>query len=289
MTEVAIEFEGVKYVYPDGTVALDEISLKILKGERVAIMGPNGAGKSTMVMLMNGLYTPASGNVKISGVPLNMRSAHEVRRRVGVVFQNPDDQLFCPTLWEDVAFGPLNMGLPKEEVKQRVREALEIVHLEGYEDKAPHHLSVGEKKRAAIAAVLAMKPEILVLDEPTINLDPGSRRELIEFLNKLHDTQGITLVLVTHDVNLAPMLVDRIYLLSKGKIVMEGLTHEIFSNPKLLSEANLELPVIAFFFKCLKERGYANLVNVFPLTVEEAVSGVLNIIKSEKPKKELKP
>lgn len=289
MTEVAIELEGVKYIYPDGTVALDEISLKILKGERVAILGPNGAGKSTMVMLMNGLYTPASGNVKISGVPLNRKSVHEIRRRVGVVFQNPDDQLFCPTLWEDVAFGPLNMGLSKEEVKQRVREALEIVHLEGYEDKAPHHLSIGEKKRAAIAAVLAMKPEILVLDEPTTNLDPRSSRELIEFLNKLHDTQGVTLVLATHDVNLAPMLADRAYLLSKGKILMEGLTHEIFSNPKLLSEVNLELPVIAFFFKCLKERGYANLVNVFPLTVEEAVSGVLNIIKSEKPKKELKP
>lgn len=281
MTEVAIELEGVKYAYPDGTVALDEISLKILKGERVAILGPNGAGKSTMVMLMNGLYTPTNGSIKISDVPLSRKSVPEIRRRVGVVFQNPDDQLFCPTLWEDLAFGPLNMGLPKEEVKQRVREALETVHLEGYENKAPHHLSIGEKKRAAIASVLAMKPEILVLDEPTANLDPGSSRELTAFLNKLHDTQEVTLVLATHDVNLVPMLADRIYLLNKGKILIEGLTPEIFSNPKLLRETNLELPVIALFSRCLKERGYADLANVFPLTVEEAVSWMLDIIKSE--------
>lgn len=246
MSEVVIDLKHVEYVYSDGTRALNGVSLKVLKAERVAILGPNGAGKSTLIMHLNGLFTPTRGSVEVFGVPIE-KNVGEVRKRIGVVFQDPDNQLFCPTLWEDIAFGPLNMGLPDEEVEKRVKEVLKIVGLDGYEDKPPHHLSAGEKKKAAIATVLAMKPEILVLDEPAANLDPKSRYELIEFLNKLHRNQGVTLVLATHDVDLTSILADRVYVLNKGKIVAEGLTSEILLNSKLMSEANLGLPANSQF------------------------------------------
>ncbi|MBS7643431.1 ATP-binding cassette domain-containing protein [Candidatus Bathyarchaeota archaeon] len=279
MREVAIEMEDVRYVYPDGSVALDGVNLRIMKHERVAIMGPNGAGKTTLLMLINGLFTPSKGNVNVLGLPVKGSNLREVRMKVGLAFQNPDDQLFCPTLWEDVTFGPLNMGLPEEEITRRAREALKAVGLVGYEEKPPHHLSVGEKKKAALATVLAMKPEILILDEPTANLDPRSRTELIELLDNLHRTQEITLIVATHDVNFVPMIMDRVYVLNSGRIIAEGSVRAVFSNVKLMKEANLEPPAIAQLFSLLSEQDGLEFTESLPFTIKDALHELHRLLK----------
>jgi cobalt/nickel transport system ATP-binding protein len=285
MTEIAIKMEDVRYVYPDGCVALDCVNLKILRKEKVAILGSNGAGKSTLLMLMNGLYTPSKGRVHVLGLPVNNKNLHTIRMKVGLVFQEPENQLFCPTVWEDVTFGPLNMGLSEEEVIRRAKDALKTVGLEGYEEKAPHHLSVGEKKKAAIAAVLAMKPEILVLDEPTANLDPKSKIELIDFLNGLHKDGNITLITATHDLDVVPTIAHRIYVLNKGRIIAEGSPKEVFSDPTLLNRANLELPIVARLFYLLNEQLNVHDVRPPPLTVEETLYEINLLIKRNKPDK----
>lgn len=279
MGDVVIQVEGVSYRYPDGTLALDGVDMRINKGERVAILGSNGAGKTTLVMHLNGIFTATEGTVRVLGLPVEDRTVREVRGRVGVVFQNPEDQLFCPTLREDVAFGPLGMGLPKDEVDERVRWALETVRLGDFEERAPHHLSVGEMKRAAIATVLAMKPEVLVLDEPTADLDPRNARELVGFLAKLHEAEGITLVLATHNVDLAPLVADRAFIMSWGRVVGVGLIHEVLSNQFLLEQAGLGLPTIAQFFNKLRDHGLADST---PLTVDEALEHFLAKFTSRK-------
>ena len=276
--EVAVQMEGVEYSYPDGCKALKGVSLKIHKGERVAVLGPNGAGKSTLLMHINGLLTPTRGQVNVLGMHVEGSHLREVRRKVGFVFQDPNDQLFCPTLWEDVTFGPLNMGLSKVDIVQRAEEALRAVRLEGYGEKAPHHLSLGEKKRAAIATILAMNPEILVLDEPTANLDPESRRDLITLINNLHARRGVTIITATHDVNVIPLISDRLYILNGGNILTEGPVREVFSSSKLMKEARLELPTIAQVFNLLHEADGGNHPQPLPLTVEEALHTLRQII-----------
>lgn len=283
MTEIAVEIEDASYVYPNGHEALSHINMKITKGERVALLGPNGAGKSTLLMLINGLYTPSKGLVRVFGELVNEKNSHEVRRKVGLVFQDPDDQLFCPTLWEDVAFGPLNMGLPPDEVKRRVSEALRAVGLHEHMDRAPHHLSVGEKKKAALATVLAMKPEILALDEPTANLDPKSRRELIDLINSL-SMEGTTLIVATHDVDLVPLVANRVYVLYEGEVVAEGSVREVFSNRELMVKTNLEPPSIARLFSLLNQIEGKLVVNDLPLTVEEGLEELKKIVESTSPK-----
>jgi cobalt/nickel transport system ATP-binding protein len=280
VSELAAEVNGVTYVYPDGFMALQEVSLEVAKGERLAILGPNGAGKSTLLMILNGLYTPSSGQVNVLGLPVNDENMSAVRRNVGLVFQDPDDQLFSPTLWEDVCFGPLNMGLPEEEARERSSEALEAVGLTGYEQKAPHHLSAGEKKRAAIATVLAMRPRILLLDEPTVNLDPRNRLELANLLCSLHNRREMTLITASHDVNFLPEIADRAYILNKGHVTSEGPLWEVFSNSRLMSEANLEPPTIARLFSILAEKKNVR-TRPLPLTVEEALSVLERYLSSE--------
>jgi len=277
MKETAIEMKDIKYVYPDGYTALDSVNLKIVRGERVAILGPNGAGKSTLLMVANGLFTPSKGRVSVLGTPIDKDNLYRVRMKVGLVFQDPDDQLFCPTLWEDITFGPLNMGLPEEEVTRRAKDALRGVGLEGYEEKPPHHLSVGEKKKAAIAAVLALKPEILILDEPTANLDPKSRTELAKLVNSLYEEQKITLIMATHDVDFVPKIADRIYVLNKGRIVAEGPVREVFSNFEIMAEANLEPPTVTCLFSLLDER--TDLIKPLPLTIEEALHKIKHLME----------
>ena len=277
MKETAIEMKDIKYVYPDGYTALDSVNLKIVRGERVAILGPNGAGKSTLLMVANGLFTPSKGRVSVLGTPIDKDNLYRVRMKVGLVFQDPDDQLFCPTLWEDITFGPLNMGLPEEEVTRRAKDALRGVGLEGYEEKPPHHLSVGEKKKAAIAAVLALKPEILILDEPTANLDPKSRTELAKLVNSLYEEQKITLIMATHDVDFVPKIADRIYVLNKGRIVAEGPVREVFSNFEIMAEANLEPPTVTCLFSLLDER--TDLIKPLPLTIEEALHKIKRLME----------
>ncbi|MEM3833545.1 MAG: ATP-binding cassette domain-containing protein [Thermoprotei archaeon] len=281
VNEIVIEMKNIKYVYPDGHVALKNVNLRIFKGERVGILGANGAGKSTLLMLTNGLFKPTEGQIHVFGMSMDKNNLHRIRMKVGLVFQDPDDQLFSPTVLDDVAFGPLNMGLPKDEALQRAREAIKIVGLEGYEDRPPHHLSIGEKKKVAIATILAMNPEILILDEPTVNLDPKSKVEMIKFINKLYHEQKITLIVTTHDIDMIPMIVDRVYILNKGEIIAEGSVREVFANFEIMEKANLEPPIIArLFYLIYKIYGCedSNLTKYLPLTIEEALEKIKYLI-----------
>jgi cobalt/nickel transport system ATP-binding protein len=242
MTTPSLEIKDLAFAYPDGNQALFGVNLTVGQGERVALLGPNGAGKTTLVMHMNGIHPAAHGEVRVAGQlvdasdKVNLRS---IRSKVGVVFQDPDDQLFMPTVGEDVAFGPYNMGLRGDELEKVVIEALELVGMTEFKDRPPHHLSFGQRRRVAVATVLAMKPEILVLDEPSSNLDPASRRELADILRSL----AITIVMVTHDLPYALELCERAVILSGGIIVADKKTREILGDKDLLSAHRLELPV----------------------------------------------
>ena len=234
--------ENLAFAYPDGNQALYGVNLRIEKGERVALLGPNGAGKTTLVMHMNGIHPTAHGSVHVAGQLVNSsdkESIKVIRSKVGIVFQDPDDQLFMPTVGEDVAFGPFNMGKRGAELDAIVEEALHLVGMSEFKDRPPHHLSFGQRRRVAVATVLAMKPEILVLDEPSSNLDPASRRELADILRSL----DITMVMVTHDLPYAFELCERSVILSGGVIVADSKTPEILKNDELLKANRLELPV----------------------------------------------
>lgn len=238
MTPPSLLIEQLAYAYPDGHQALFGVDLRVERGERVALLGPNGAGKTTLVLHLNGLLTGGVGNVTVAGLPVEPVNYAEIRSRVGVVFQDPDDQLFMPTVRDDIAFGPANMGLTGDELDARVREALEQVDMWEFADRPPHHLSFGQRRRVAVATVLAMKPEILVLDEPSSNLDPASRRELADILRSL----DVTVLMVTHDLPYALELCPRAAVLSDGVIVADGPTRDILLNDALMRANRLELP-----------------------------------------------
>jgi cobalt/nickel transport system ATP-binding protein len=234
--------EDLAFAYPDGNQALFGVNLRVERGEFVAILGPNGAGKTTLVMHMNGIHPAEHGSVSVAGEVIDTNDKDLLRRirgKVGVVFQDPDDQLFMPTVGEDIAFGPYNMGLRGAELDAAVDQALALVHMSEFKDRPPHHLSFGQRRRVAVATVLAMKPEILVLDEPSSNLDPASRRELANILRELK----ITTLMVTHDIPYAYELCERSIILSGGIVVADGDTKTILSDSKLLRENRLELPV----------------------------------------------
>ena len=234
--------EELAFAYPDGNQALFGVNLRIERGERVALLGPNGAGKTTLVMHMNGIHPAEHGRVSVAGEVIDSKDKDLVRRirgKVGVVFQDPDDQLFMPTVGEDIAFGPYNMGLRGSELDAAVDEALSQVGMLEYKDRPPHHLSFGQRRRVAVATVLAMKPEILVMDEPSSNLDPASRRELADIVRSL----DVTIVMVTHDLPYAFELCERSVILSGGIIVADDSTKNVLSNKELLAAHRLELPV----------------------------------------------
>ncbi len=237
----SLEIKNLAFAYPDGNQALFGVNLTIQKGERVALLGPNGAGKTTLVLHLNGIHETQQGEVLIAGTKVdneNKDTLKLIRSKVGIVFQDPDDQLFMPTVEEDVAFGPYNMGLRDDDLEKVVEESLNAVGMLEYKDRPPHHLSFGQRRRVAVATVLAMKPEILILDEPSSNLDPASRRELAEILEKLN----ITVLMVTHDLPYAYELCERSVILSKGKIVADDLTKNVLGNQELLNNNRLELP-----------------------------------------------
>ncbi|MDI6739861.1 MAG: ABC transporter ATP-binding protein [Candidatus Edwardsbacteria bacterium] len=238
MSDSAIDIRNLRFAYHDGRVALDRITLSIGKGEKAAVVGANGAGKSTLLLHLNGLLS-GSGSVSVMGTPIARRSLNSVRRQVGLLFQDPDDQLFSPTVFDDVSFGPLAHGLPEAEARQRTAEALEQVGLSGYERRSPHHLSYGEKKRVALATVLAMWPRILALDEPTANLDPRSRRHLLDILKQYDGT----LVIATHDLEAALALCSRAIVLDKGTIACDGRVSDLLSDAGLMERTGLEVPL----------------------------------------------
>ncbi|KPC63246.1 energy-coupling factor ABC transporter ATP-binding protein [Streptomyces chattanoogensis] len=234
----SLEVSGLAYAYPDGHQALFGVNLSVGRGERVALLGPNGAGKTTLVLHLNGILEAGAGSVTVAGLPVGKKHLAEIRRRVGIVFQDPDDQLFMPTVREDVAFGPAAAGLRGAELEARVTEALERVGMAGFADRPPHHLSFGQRRRVAVATVLAMRPEILVLDEPSSNLDPASRRELADILRSLE----VTVLMVTHDLPYALELCPRSVVLSGGVIAADGATQELLCDEELMRAHRLELP-----------------------------------------------
>ncbi len=237
----SLEISSLAYAYPDGSPALHGVDLRVARGERVAVLGPNGAGKTTLVLHLNGILHGGGGTVSVGGLvvePHDRARLTEIRRRVGIVFQDPDDQLFMPTVAEDVAFGPANLGLRGAELAERVDEALAAVDMADYRDRAPHHLSFGQRRRVAVATVLAMRPEVLVLDEPSSNLDPASRRELSQILRSL----PVTLLMVTHDLPYALELCPRSVILDAGRVVADGPTVELLSDEPLMRQHRLELP-----------------------------------------------
>ncbi len=273
-----LEVQNLKYSYNNDYQALKGVSLKIDEGDMVALLGKNGAGKSTLFLHLNGIYEPDEGKVFIDGEELkyDKKSLLKFRQKVGIVFQNPDDQIFAPTVEEDVAFGPLNLGLPMEEVQDRVEEALARVGMSGTEKIAPHHLSGGQKKRVAIAGILAMKPEIMVLDEPTAGLDPQGVENLVTLLKELND-EGITIVISTHEVDLVPDYANKIFVLVDGELIAEGTPKEIFAQPEVLEKANLKVPIVTELFQQLESEGY-DMENDYPLTIREAKDKFLNLI-----------
>ncbi len=238
MSVPVLDVRGVHHVYPDGHLALRGVDLHVHPGERVALLGPNGAGKTTLILHLNGILTPTSGSVSVSGLPVVRDNLLEVRRRVGIVFQDPDDQLFMPTVRDDVAFGPANLGLRGPELQARVAAALSAVGMSDVADRPPHHLSFGQRRRVAVATVLAMEPQVLVLDEPSSNLDPASRRELAEILLSL----PVTLLMVTHDLPYALQVCDRSLVLSGGQIVADRPTQEVLRDTAFMAAHRLELP-----------------------------------------------
>lgn len=238
MSHHIVEVKDLRHSYPDGTEALRGISFTIHHGESVAVIGANGAGKSTLLLHLNGYLTPSDGNVRIGDTPVIKGTLPEVRRTVGMVFQDPDDQLFMPTVADDVAFGPLNLGLPAEEVERRVTESLERVGAGHLRDKPPYRLSGGEKKRVAIATVLSMSPDILVMDEPTAGLDPFARRQLMGLLREFRHTKIFT----SHDLDMVLELCERVIVLREGAVAEDGPPAEIFRNSELLESCRLEPP-----------------------------------------------
>nr|CBH39054.1 putative cobalt import ATP-binding protein [uncultured archaeon]CBH39363.1 putative cobalt import ATP-binding protein [uncultured archaeon] len=278
MKREAITIRHLCYTYPDGTKVLEDVSLEVYEGERIAIVGPNGAGKTTFLLHLNGILRGSDGQVEVFGKSVDKVKREEITKEVGIVFQDPDDQLFMPTLFDDLAFGPINMGLKENEVRERVEKTILSLGLTGYENRSPHHLSGGEKKKAALAAVMSMEPRILVLDEPTANLDPRSRAELIASIKRLNEEEGITIVIATHDVNAVPELVDRVYVLNK-RIIAEGTIQKIFSDVELLKENNLEVPEVFKLFEVLKCFGYN--CEELPLSINEAIEHLTRTVETE--------
>ncbi|MFC5727845.1 MULTISPECIES: energy-coupling factor ABC transporter ATP-binding protein [Nocardioides] len=242
MSTPVLDVRGLAFAYPDGHQALFGVDMHVHPGERVALLGPNGAGKTTLVLHLNGILSASAGqgagSVAVSGLPVTRRNLLEIRRRVGIVFQDPDDQLFMGSVRADVAFGPANLGLTGAALEKRVTDALEQVGMAEYADRPPHHLSFGQRRRVAVATVLAMEPEILVLDEPSSNLDPASRRELADILRGL----DVTLLMVTHDLPYALELCPRSVVLSGGRVVADGTTYDVLTDDALMRAHRLELP-----------------------------------------------
>lgn len=274
MTNIQLSTENLSFTYPDGTQALKNINIEIEKGEKVAIIGPNGAGKSTLFSHFNGLTEPTSGCVKIEGKPISFEKDEllKVRQKVGIVFQDPNDQLFAPTVKEDIAFGPMNLGLSYDEVEKRVEDALKMVGMENYEDKTPYHLSGGQQKRIAIAGIIAMKPELMILDEPTAGLDPDGVEKVLNILNQLNE-EGMTLIISSHDIDMISKYADKIFVLYNGEIIESGNKNKIFSDMELLKKAHLRTPITTEILYNLKESGLN--VNTEKISVKDTCAEII--------------
>ena len=274
---VRMEVRVDTFKYPDGTKAMSTINLDIRKGEFAGILGSNGSGKTTLLKIMDGLIKDITGSVHLDGADIRKLAPREIYRKVGLVFQNPDEQLFAATVSEDVSFGPLNMGFSRSETHEMVTKALKDVEMEEFRGKAIHNLSFGQKKRVCIAGLLAMGHEILLLDEPTAGLDPMGEYKMMNLLKRLNQENGVTIVMATHSVDLVPLFLDRLYILSKGRIMRGGTPEEVFTAPHDMEHVKLRLPHIAEMIYRLKHEDNVPFGKV-PLTIGEARREMLKIM-----------
>ncbi len=283
-----IKIENLNYIYNPGTpfekMALKDINLNLSRGDFIGLIGHTGSGKSTLVQHLNGLIKPTSGKIIVDGIDITSKDTdlRKIRQKVGLVFQYPEHQLFEETVYKDIAFGPKNLELGEEEIETRVKKAMELVGLDynSLKDRSPFELSGGQKRRVAIAGVLAMKPEVLVLDEPTAGLDPRGRDEVLGRIQGLYEEEGITIILVSHSMEDIARLVNRIVVMHEGKIAMEGSSKEVFKQAEKLEQMGLGIPQITTFMRQYKRKG--NKVRDDIITVEEAKEEILKLIRSRK-------
>ncbi|MBU3932224.1 MAG: ATP-binding cassette domain-containing protein [Proteobacteria bacterium] len=276
----AIEVTGVHFTYDDGTEALSGVDFHVSEGEFVAILGSNGSGKTTLIGLLVGLLKPKTGRISIGEREIGNLSAEELYQRVGLVFQNPNDQLFAATVEEDAAFGPRNLNLPEAEVERRVTEALAAVAALPLRGRAIHHLSFGEQKRVSLAGVMAMRPSVLILDEPTAGLDPAGEAQMMQLLKKLNREEGLTVILATHSVDMLPLFANRIYVLDHGRVLQEGPSEEIFCHQEMIVRAKLRLPYVSRLMYEMKRHDGVP-IDGLPLTIGEARVQLLELIPKE--------
>jgi cobalt/nickel transport system ATP-binding protein len=278
--EVALEAQGLVFAYPTGGIALDGVDFTLARGEFVALLASNGSGKTTLLKVLVGLLKPKAGAVRLGGRDVAAMKQGEIYRQVGMVLQNPTDQLFAATVEEDVAFGPRNLGLSDAEVEERVAEALALVGALPLRKRAIHHISFGEQKRVAIAGVLAMGPSVLLLDEPSAGLDPAGEAEIMRVLSRLNKERGITVLLATHSVDMLPLFADRIYVLNRGTVLHQGPPEVIFRDDEILKTAHLRLPYISGLLYELKK--YDGVpIDGLPLTIGEAREKLLELIPDD--------
>ncbi|MBW6511333.1 MAG: ATP-binding cassette domain-containing protein [Desulfuromonadaceae bacterium] len=275
-----LKIEALQHTYNDGTLALNGIDLEIERGDFLAILGSNGSGKTTLIKHLNGLLQPTAGRVLFGGKPVTQVEDREIFSRIGIVFQDPNDQLFAATVAEDVAFGPANLGLTEAEVGRRVSAALHQVGIIKLAEKSIHALSHGQKKRVCIAGILAMQPSVMILDEPTAGLDPMGVHALMHLLEELNHREGITMIMATHVVDLVPLFMSKIAILSKGKLLRCGTPRDVFGDAEALKKAKLHLPLVAELMNILKTRDQVNLHHI-PLTVGEARREILRLLSVE--------
>jgi cobalt/nickel transport system ATP-binding protein len=278
------KIENLIHEYSDGTLALDNVSVSFDRAERIALLGTNGSGKTTLLNHLNGILKPTHGRILFDDKPLkyDSKSLLNLRRRVGFIFQDPNDQLFAPTVKQDVAFGPLNLGYSTEKVKTIVEAAMETVGISALAEKPPHFLSLGQKKRVALAGVLAMEPEVIIMDEPTSNLDPRATSDILHLLLQLNTERGLTLLLATHDVDMVPLFASKMYILNKGKLVFQGTPKESFSNGGLIRQVNLRSPRLTHLFEVLKAEDKLPVSDELPLTISEARKEIMRLIGDAK-------
>ena len=275
-----IKVEELTHKYPDGTQALNGANIDVRGGEFLAILGANGSGKTTLLKHFNGLLKPVSGSVILDNKTLSVFKPSDVFRKVGMVFQDPNDQLIAPTVEEDVAFGPTNLGLSYDEIMSRVNTALVLVKMKEFAKKAIHALSYGQSKRICIAGILAMEPEVLILDEPTSGLDPDGVKTVMKILNDLNKEQGITIILATNSVDLVPVHADRVAIMDKGIVVQEGTPESIFTDSEKLNSLKLELPQIAQLMELLRDKEKLP-INPLPLTIGQARQELAHLFSRE--------
>ena len=277
---MAVDVQGVSFTYDDGTEALAGIDFRVEEGEFVAVLGSNGSGKTTLIQLLVGLLKAKSGRIAIGGREIGSLTTEELYQRVGLVFQNPNDQLFAATVEEDCAFGPRNLNLPETEVQRRVTEALADVMALPLRGRAIHHLSFGEQKRVSLAGVLAMQPAVLILDEPTAGLDPAGEAQMMQLLKNLNREERMTVVLATHSVDMLPLFASRIYVLDRGRVLQEGPAEEIFCHQEMIVRAKLRLPYVSRLMYEMKRHDGVP-INGLPLTIGEARAQLLELIPKE--------